>query len=131
MMKKFLAVLALFASFHASAEAPNNTKQEISYLFTHLKNSGCEFNRNGSWYQADAAVNHLNKKYEYLLGKGYISTTEGFIARAATESSMSHKAYVVKCGGAETKSAQWFKQALTTFRNEAKYRASAVSTKTP
>jgi Family of unknown function (DUF5329) len=118
-MKKLLAVFALFVSFSASAEVSANAKQEISYLFTHLKSSGCEFNRNGSWYKADAAADHLNQKYEYLLKKGYISTSEDFIARAASESSMSHKAYIVKCGGTETKSATWFKDVLTKYRNEA------------
>jgi Family of unknown function (DUF5329) len=118
-MKKLLAVFALFVSFSASAEVSPNAKQEISYLFTHLKSSGCEFNRNGSWYKADAAADHLNQKYEYLLKKGYISTTEDFIARAASESSMSHKAYIVKCGDAETKSTAWFKDALTEYRNKA------------
>ncbi len=124
-MKKLLAVLALFVSFSASADVSINAKQEISYLFTHLKSSGCEFNRNGSWYKADAAADHLNQKYEYLLDKGYISTTEDFIARAASESSMSHKAYIVKCGSTETKSATWFKDSLTEFRNK------AAATKTP
>ena len=124
-MKILLTVLALFVSFSASAEVSANTKQEITYLFTHLKSSGCEFNRNGSWYKADAAAAHLNQKYEYLLGKGYISTTEDFIARAATESSMSHKAYRVKCGSTETKSATWFKEALS------KYRIVAAAPKTP
>jgi hypothetical protein len=117
-MKILLATLAIFISFSASAEVAANAKQEISFLFTHLKDSGCEFNRNGSWYKADAAANHLNKKYEYLLGKGYISTAENFIARAATESSMSHKAYIVKCGDTQSKSAAWFKDALAKYRNE-------------
>jgi Family of unknown function (DUF5329) len=124
-MKKLLAVLVLFVSFSASAEVSPNARQEISYLFTHLKSSGCEFNRNGSWYKADAAADHLNQKYEYLLDKGYISTTEDFIARAASESSMSHKAYIVKCSGTDTKSAAWFKDALK------KYRSEAAAAKTP
>ena len=118
-MKILLTVLTLFVSFSASAEVSANIKQEITYLFTHLKSSGCEFNRNGSWYKADAAADHLNQKYEYLLGKGYISTTEDFIARAATESSMSHKAYRVKCGATETNSATWFKEVLSKYRIDA------------
>ena len=56
---------------------------------------------------------------KYLLDKGYISTAEDFIARTATESSMSHKAYIVKCGSTETNSAQWFKDALINYRTEA------------
>jgi Family of unknown function (DUF5329) len=117
-MKILLATFATFISFYASAAVSINTKQEITFLFAHLKDSGCKFNRNGSWYKADAAANHLNQKYEYLLKKGYISTTEDFIARAASESSMSHKAYIVKCGGTETKSTAWFKDALTKYRSE-------------
>ncbi|HOY70189.1 MAG TPA: DUF5329 domain-containing protein [Methylotenera sp.] len=117
-MKKLLAALALFAAFSANAEISPNAKQEIAHLFTHLKTSGCEFNRNGTWYNAEKAVAHLNQKYEYLLGKKLISTTEDFIVRAASESSMSHQAYLVKCGDKETKSAVWFKEALTIFRSK-------------
>lgn len=118
-MKNLLAVLSLCLSFSASAEISLYAKQEIAYLFTNLKSSGCEFNRNGTWYKAGEAADHLNQKYEYLLKKGYISTTEDFIARAASESSMSHKAYVVRCGKVETKSAAWFKEALNKYRSEA------------
>lgn len=117
-MKSIIVLLALVVSFTAHAEISPDTKQEIAHLFTHLKTSGCEFNRNGTWYNADKAVAHLNQKYEYLLGKNLISTTEDFIERAASESSVSHKAYLVKCGDKETKSAAWFNEALTQFRNQ-------------
>lgn len=100
----------------ANAEISANTEQEITHLFTRLKNSGCEFNRNGTWYNAEKATEHLNQKYAYLLKKELITTTEDFISRAASESSMSHKAYLVKCGEKETKSAVWFKEALEKFR---------------
>lgn len=115
-MKFFLATFVLLVSFQTSAEVSGNAKQEISHLFSHLKSSGCEFNRNGSWYTADAAVTHLNNKYEYLLGKNLITTTEDFIDRAASQSTMSHIAYIVKCGDKETKSAVWFNEELTKFR---------------
>ena len=115
-MKSVLAALVLLTSFSAHADVSPNTKQEISHLFTHLKSSGCEFNRNGSWYNADKAVDHLNQKYEYLLNKGLIVTTEDFIQKAAAESSMSHKPYLVKCGEKEAKSAIWFKEELAKFR---------------
>ena len=117
-MKIIFALLALCVSFTANAEISPNTKQEIAHLFTHLKSSGCEFNRNGTWYKADKAVAHLNQKYEYLLGKNLISTAEDFIERAATESSMSHKAYLVKCSDNESKSAAWFKEELANYRSK-------------
>ncbi|MGB4812440.1 MAG: DUF5329 domain-containing protein [Methylophilaceae bacterium] len=116
-MNQLLLAIVLAASCSAQAEISPNTKQEITHLFTHLKSSGCEFNRNGSWYNADKAVAHLNQKYDYLSGKNLITTTEDFIVRAASESSMSHKAYLVKCGDKETKSAIWFKEELVKFRS--------------
>lgn len=115
-MKSVLAALVLFTTFSAHADISPNTKQEISHLFTHLKSSGCEFNRNGSWYNADKAVDHLNQKYEYLLNKGLIVTTEDFIQKAAAESSMSHKPYMVKCGEKDSTSATWFKDELIIYR---------------
>ncbi len=117
-MKKLCAVLAMLISFSAQADISPNAKLEITHLFTHLKSSGCEFNRNGTWYSADKAVVHLNQKYEYLLDKNLISTTEDFITRAASESSMSHKPYLVKCGDKETKSAIWFKEVLSQYRGK-------------
>ncbi|MGZ5789616.1 MAG: DUF5329 domain-containing protein, partial [Burkholderiaceae bacterium] len=86
-------------------------------LFTYLQKSGCQFNRNGSWYQPNEAVNHLQKKYQYLLDKNLISTAEDFIQKAATESSMSGKPYLVKCDNATpVESAIWFKRELAAFR---------------
>lgn len=117
-MKKLFAACVLLITVSAQAEISPNAKQEITHLFTHLKSSGCEFNRNGTWYNAEKAVAHLNQKYEYLLGKNLISTTEDFIERAATESSMSHKAYLVKCGNNESKSAAWFKEVLANYRGK-------------
>jgi Family of unknown function (DUF5329) len=61
--------------------------KEISHLFECLNFSTCEFNRNGSWYKADKAAAHLNRKYEYLLRRNLVSSAEDFIERAATESS--------------------------------------------
>lgn len=117
-MKIIVTLLALCVSFTANAEISPDAKQEIAHLFTHLKASGCEFNRNGTWYNAEKAVAHLNQKYEYLLGKNLIFTTEDFIELAATESSKSHKAYLVKCGKNESKSAAWFKEELANYRSK-------------
>ena len=115
-MKNILLALLLIFSISANAEISENTKQEITHLFTRLKSTGCEFNRNGTWYNAEKATEHLNQKYAYLLKKGLITTTEDFIVRAASESSMSHKAYLVKCNVKETKSSVWFREELAKFR---------------
>ncbi len=102
----------------AHAQAPSAaTQQEIEQLFTTLKQSSCEFQRNGSWYDAAQASDHLRQKYDYLLKKKLVPTAEAFIERAATESSMSGKPYQVRCGQAEpVASKQWFEQALKALR---------------
>lgn len=121
-MKKIAFVLFLFlllllygrcqAADHSAA-----TKQEIAHLFSFLEHSGCQLNRNDSWYSAKEAVAHLNKKYHYLLVKKMISTTESFIEKAASESSVSGKPYLVKCyGNAPVQSAAWFKAELAKYR---------------
>jgi len=94
-------------------------EKEIQHLFDYLKNSDCEFNRNGKWYNTEEAVKHINKKYQYLIKKGLINSTEQFIDQAASESSMSGKSYMVKCGESEPiKSSVWFKRELTRFREK-------------
>ena len=92
-------------------------KKESSHLLEYLNSSTCEFNRNGSWYKADKAAAHLNRKYEYLIQIGRISSAEDFIERAATESSMSGKPYLVKCSnGSPVTSNSWFKEELAKYR---------------
>lgn len=80
--------------------APSPARPEIDALLARLQASGCSFNRNGSWYDAADARTHLLRKLEYLEDRDLVQTTEQFIARAGTGSSMSGKAYLVRCGGA-------------------------------
>ena len=113
-----LLVLMIAASAHA-AEPDATATKEIAYLIDHLASSGCQFNRNGTWYQAPRAVSHLKRKYEYLLDKGLVTDADAFIRLAATQSSASGKTYLVKCGNQpETPSATWFQAALAKFRAE-------------
>ena len=93
-----LIFAALLASVSFAAESTPATKLEIAHLFSHLQLSGCQFYRNGTWYDSSEAVNHLNKKYQYLLDKGLVASSEDFIERAASASSMSGLAYRVRCG---------------------------------
>ena len=109
MKKAFIAVTLLVASA-ASAQAPSSaTKNEVGQLFAALRQSNCEFLRNGSWHNAQKASDHLQRKYDYLLKKGLVTSTESFIELAATKSSMSGKPYQVRCGKAPPVSSQsWF-----------------------
>lgn len=118
-MMKLLAI-ALFAILpllaHA-APAPA-ARQEIAHLVDYLKSSGCSFKRNGSWHDATDAARHLDRKVAYLLKRDLIASAEDFIARAATESSISGTPYQVRCGAdAPVASAAWLKAELAKYRS--------------
>lgn len=117
-MKYLFAVLiALLASPIALAAPDEVARTEIAHLLKYLETSGCQFQRNGSWYAPARAAGHLNQKYEYLLKKDMVTTAEQFIERAATQSSSSGKPYSVKCGDAEAvPSAEWLGAELQRFR---------------
>ena len=115
-----LACLLLFSGVCAAEGPASAVQQEISHLFAYLGSSGCQFSRNGSWYSPQEAVDHLNDKYQYLLGKNRIASAEDFIAEAASRSSMSGQAYLVKCGNAApVESAGWFRAELDKYRKSA------------
>ena len=119
MKSTLFGIFLLFTSAYVAAEPPASTTLEIDYLFTQLKTSGCEFNRNGTWYSAAEATAHLNKKYDYLKKKNSIASTEDFIENAASKSSISGEPYFVKCKDTpRVESAKWFKDALTRFRKK-------------
>lgn len=104
-------------SLSLAAEVDGDTQKEVLHLFAYLENSNCQFNRNGSWYSPHEAVQHIEKKYRYLIKKGLINSTEQFIERAASKSSISGKAYLVKCDNAESvESSIWFTDELRRFR---------------
>lgn len=124
-MNKVIAILALAMPLSALPAAPDPVaKSEIEHLIAHLGSSGCQFNRNGSWYSAARAVSHLERKYEYLLDRDLVPTAEAFIERAASESSSSGKPYLVRCPGQpEVQSSDWFRSALATLRQESTKRS--------
>jgi hypothetical protein len=90
---------------------------EIDALLERLEASGCEFNRNGTWYPAPEVKPHLQRKLRYLEDRGMVQTTEQFIERAASGSSMSGQPYLVRCGtGAPVQSGSWLRSQLQTMR---------------
>jgi len=117
-MKRLLAMLITMLVWPAALAEPDAVaRSEIAHLLKYLETSGCQFQRNGSWYVPDRAASHLNQKYEYLLKKDLVATAEQFIERAATESSASGKPYAVKCGdAAAVPSADWLRAELQRFR---------------
>lgn len=117
-LKSVLAPLVLLVAGAARAQAPDMaTTREIEQLFSVLGHSTCQFYRNGSWYSARKASAHLRRKYDYLLERGRIKSTEAFIELAASRSSMSGKPYLVKCGNAAPiQSKDWFSRKLLDAR---------------
>ena len=96
-------------------------EREIAALIAGLGASGCEFQRNGSWHDAAAARDHLQRKYDYLRrrDKSFMQapSAERFIERAASRSSMTGQAYQVRCPGrAVEPAADWFDHRLQVFR---------------
>ena len=99
----------------APTSAP--VRAEIEALLTKLQASGCQFNRNGSWYSGSEAKAHLLRKLEYVEGKGTVQSTEHFIELAASKSSFSGRSYQVRCGGqAPVASQVWLIQQLAVVR---------------
>ena len=113
-----LFVTLLTAGAYSWAAAPPAAaRAEIERLLAFVANSGCQFNRNGTWYPAPEASAHLADKERYLAQRGQITSAEDFIAKAATKSSMTGKPYTVRCGSEPViASDEWLTAELRRFR---------------
>jgi hypothetical protein len=108
--------IALAVTSLALSAAPQ-VDAEIDQLLAALKGSGCRFQRNGTWYDAHVAAEHLGTKLVHLRRLDRIHSAEDFIRLAATESSMSGKAYSVACPGKqEVPSKAWLEEGLGRIR---------------
>jgi hypothetical protein len=114
-------VLSLTSPASSSDFTPA-TKSEVLHLISYIRQSGCQFNRNGEWYQdANAICGHIQLKCDYFLGKGAINSTEDFIKWSASKSEMSGKPYLVKCGDASPMPLSgWLSQELDRYRRQNK-----------
>lgn len=110
-------MLGLLLALVARADAPANVQKEVDFLLGDIAQSECEFYRNGSWHDSKTAQAHLRDKYKYLVARNQIDTTEDFIDKAGTKSSLSGQAYGVRCnGGPAVTSRQWLRDELARFR---------------
>ncbi|MEP6632681.1 MAG: DUF5329 domain-containing protein [Luteimonas sp.] len=99
--------------------SPTKADREIEALIAGLGTSGCEFERNGSWYDATKAQAHLQKKYAWLQKRGLVNSAEQFIERAASKSSISGESYRVRCADKPvTESGIWFRALLSRQRKQ-------------
>jgi hypothetical protein len=110
-------IAALLTVAAVSAEPPVTVQTEISFLLGYVQGSGCEFRRNGTWYESGEAEAHLRDKYRILVASDQIRTTEDFIEGVATYSSITGQPYTVRCqGGITFSSNQWLRKELTRLR---------------
>ena len=116
--KRTLLALALAAPLLAHADPSPSVLEEVKYLLGFIEQSGCEFNRNGSWADAKAAQAHVHMKFDYLLRQDKIATALDFIEKAASQSSFSGTPYQVKCGkGPAMLSRVWLSEELKKYQS--------------
>jgi hypothetical protein len=121
-MKRFITTVAgaammVSATYAVAGHASPTTQREVGQLLDFVAQSNCQFNRNGSWYDAKKARVHLQEKYDYLDQRGKVPNAEAFIDLAASKSSMSGKPYQVRCGDAPVMpSATWLSTELKRLR---------------
>lgn len=113
----FVITVGLLLVPVARAAPPTKVQTEVNFLLGYVEGSGCDFLRNGTWYDSISAQVHLRDKYRYLAAENQINTTEDFIEKVATRSSFSGLPYEVRCnGGTAVMSEQWLRNELTHFR---------------
>lgn len=116
--KRAAGILLLSASIAAASTLDAGATAEVDYLIARVGTSGCRFYRNGTWYDAQRAEAHLREKYQMLRDLGAIGSTDEFIEKAATRSSISGRDYAIQCDDAAVEpSAQWLHEELRKYRD--------------
>ena len=119
MMKTLVALAAALplAALAQPTPMPARTQAEIRHLLDYISQSGCRFGRNGDWAGIAAARGHVEMKLDYLASRGMIASTEDFIDKAASRSSLSGKEYLVQCPGAPAApTGGWLRAELDHYR---------------
>ncbi|MNE90632.1 hypothetical protein D3C80_1881710 [compost metagenome] len=88
------------------------TANEIRGLLEFVEKSDCRFIRNGADYSGPRARAHLEQKLNYLESKNMVKSAEDFIDLAATKSSMSGRAYEVRCSEGTQPAGIWLHREL-------------------
>ncbi len=117
MRRLLTAAAALVLAPATAAPLPAPARAEVDALLARLQSSGCQFNRNGTWYSGAEAKAHLQRKMEYLEKKDMVRSAEQFIELGAAASSSSGKPYMVRCGAdAAIESKAWLGAELKAIR---------------
>lgn len=112
----FTAVAVLLALLPALGLARDAREQQrIDFLIQKIESSkGLTFIRNGSEYDGVAASEHLRMKLNY--GGERVKTAEDFVKYCASESSLTHRKYIVRLAdGTRTDAAAYFLTLLREF----------------
>ena len=113
-MRLFTLVL-LLCLLPFGVRADDEVPVEIDFLLKSIGSSDCTFIRNGERHKSRAAEKHLRMKYRR--GKRYAPTSEKFVERLASKSSLSKKLYYIECEGEEKiPSGDWLMERLGEYR---------------
>ena len=115
-MSRILLSLMLLTAPISQTLGETDAETKIRSLIHAVRESGCDFDRNGTLYTADRAAEHLELKY--ARGKRYAGSAEAFIERLATGSSWSGEPYWMICDGDKTLAAEWLGKRLESSRAE-------------
>jgi hypothetical protein len=112
---RVIVAVALLACLLPPGARADDIPAEIEYLLTTIGSSDCTFIRNGKRHDAQDAEAHLRMKYRR--GKRYAPTSEKFIERLASSSSLSKKPYYIECESEERMAfGQWLMRRLIELR---------------
>ncbi len=114
--RKILPVLLLFLlCFADNGSALDRQNAEIQHLLEFIGGTDCTFIRNGKEYDGLQARDHISGKYDHV--KRWIKTTEDFIFKIASRSSLSGKHYLIRCQGKKQDCERWLLDELENYRN--------------
>ncbi len=112
-----ITLIALCFGSLVAAASPTVAQTEVEYLLGAVASSGCEFYRNGEWFDSQRASAHLRDKYNALAALGRSMTAVDFIDEVATKSSLSGRPYLMRCAGGEPVGTnQWLREVLERYR---------------
>ena len=109
------AAFALLALAHPAIAMPEAAKQETLKLIGTVESSGCQFERNGTWFPAKDAAAHLQRKLNATEKR--LETTEQFITHVASTSSITGQPYAIRCGAETVQVKSWLEEKLKTVRS--------------
>lgn len=119
-MRHILLALLISLGAFPSMAGPMTpaARAEVDGLLARLEASGCEFQRNGTWHKGADARSHLAVKLKYLEERDAVNSAEQFIERAASRSSLTGQAYLVRCANsAPVSSSSWLLSQLQRIRD--------------